>query len=81
MSAIDKLVVSRQKSIVKLDAEIAELEAQAAPLVAGSPARVALGNVVAVKKARRAMLAVELDGFRSLAVDSRQLEVPGAKKK
>lgn len=80
MSALDKLIASRQKSIAVIESEMVEYAKMADGHVAGSPARLALDSVVAVKRQRLEKLKAELAGFRALAVDSRQAELPKVKR-
>lgn len=77
---MEKLVVSRAKTVRTLEGEIAAYESQIAGLAVGKPARVALESVVAVKRQRLVKTLVELEGFRELLKDPRQVELGASKK-
>lgn len=73
---IAKIILSRKKSIAKLDSEIAALDAQIK--ASGVPSVVAaLTSLKTVRVQRRSKLAEEVAGLE--LVDDRQLEVPGSR--
>lgn len=74
-SPIEKLVASRQKTCSILEGEIAAYKSQIFTLPVGKPARAALEMVCRVKEQRLARTKVELEGFRELLVDPRQVEL------
>lgn len=79
-TAIEKLIVSRRKTIATLEAEIAEYQKQADAFAIGSPAREALASVIRVKGQRLVSVTKELKGFEEAVKDPRQAEMPGVRK-